>query len=192
MTDIAASDLTYDFKMRDKEYLGGRLGYLCRGTISGGNGSLTYPTGGIPLLKGKLGLPRVIKSLKVLETNARGYVFEYDVSAEKLKLFIRGALAPTANLASNAVAVVAPTISFASAGGNVADDRVVGIAALSNNTSLVANTVVVGVTGVQATTGTVSNSVVSVDAITAAALSEATGGSFAPASFVLEVEAIGY
>lgn len=85
MADLASSDVTYSFKPQDAEFQG-RAGRLWRGTISFGNGALTYPSGGIPLEKGKMGCPNAVKSLKVIESNVSGYIFEYDVSATKLRI----------------------------------------------------------------------------------------------------------
>lgn len=83
MADIAASNVTYSFSIRDKTPKG-RLGWEVNGTIAFGNGSLNIPSGGIPLTKAKMGLPRRVRKLRVIESSQSGYLFEYDVSAEKL------------------------------------------------------------------------------------------------------------
>lgn len=83
MADIAASNVTHTFNPRDKIFLGKR-GYSARGTLAFGDGALTVPSAGIPLTKGKMGLPRRVSKLIVIESNNSGYRFEYDVSAEKL------------------------------------------------------------------------------------------------------------
>lgn len=84
MAAIASTDLTYTIE--SKEFLGPKSGFRVIGSISFGNGSLTYPSGGVPLTKAKMGLPRVIKSISIMETNAVGYFIEFDKSAEKLRL----------------------------------------------------------------------------------------------------------
>lgn len=175
MADIANTDVTYSFIQKDKMFLG-RRGYSARGTISFGNGTLTYPSGGIPLIKGKIGLPRVLRSIKILESNAKGYQFEYDVSAEKIRLFQSPSKAVTGNAS-------APTVSFASNSGNVAADKVIGVNALSNGASLVANTALVNVTGVQAPTLTMDN-------VAVGRFAELSGD--AVQAVVLEVECEGY
>lgn len=192
MADLASTNLTYSFSNRDKVFQG-RRGYSVRGTISFGDGALTYPSGGIPLLKGKMGLPRFVRSLKVLETNALGYIFEYDVSAEKLKLF----LSPAAVIAGNVTATgncSAPTISLGlGTGSNVNADLVLGLNAVANGAYLVGSSnSKVNITGVQAPTFTGSAVAIVGDNVSAQALSQAVAATFAPAAMVLEIEASGY
>lgn len=185
MANIAASDLTYAFKTSPsnastagygKKYLGSS-GFLVRGSISFGDNSLTYGgSGGLALTKGKMGLPRFIRSFKVLGSTTQKYEFEYIPSTEKLMLKILGSYTPVGTVA-------APTISFTSNSGNVAADKVIGVNALSNNAALVANTALVGITGVQAPafTGTANT-----------ALSFAELGNVAITTTTIEVEALGY
>lgn len=85
MAAIAASDVTYTVSQRDLAYVNGKIEGSA--TITVGDGALTYPSGGIPLTKGKLGCSRDIEWLDIVESNATGYMFEYDVSAEKLRIF---------------------------------------------------------------------------------------------------------
>jgi hypothetical protein len=180
MTNIVAGDVTYSgFAGKDKQFLG-RLGYLARGTATFGNGSLTYPTGGVPLTKAKMGCPRVLKSCKVLETNAKGLLVEFDVSAEKLRLFWSAGFTPsgnvaapagnltakaltleaaTGNVANGALTMQAPTISLGlGTGSNVNANLLIGISTGANAGALVgATNSLIGITGVQASTGNVAN-----------------------------------
>lgn len=205
MPDIAASDLTYNFQMRDKTPIG-QMGYLARGTITFGNGSLTYPTNGIPITKGKMGLPYSVKSLKVIETNAKGYSFEYDVSAEKLRLFLSAGFTPSGTLSSNSAGTPAGTVSqptFTITGGSPGANlggAGFGLSSADNANATIneANTNTIALTSVvsQPTfTGSAlagHTHTLSGVAVAAAAFSEASGGSFAPVAVVLEVEAIGH
>lgn len=175
MTDIAAANVSYSFKSKDKMFLG-RRGFSARGTISFGDGSLTYGSAKVPVTKAKIGLPRVLRSIQIIEQNAVGYTIEFDVSAQTLRLFHSAAVAVAGNVA-------APKINFGSAAGNVAADLVVGVAALTANTSLVANTTITGVTGVQAPAFTG-------DTVAASRLSELSGQAIQ--AVVLEVECEGY
>jgi hypothetical protein len=84
MASITASDVTYTLDQNDASYPLGKHGKVLYATIAFGDGSLTVPDGGIPLEKKNLGCPYRLRSLEVIESNASGYVFEYDVSAEKL------------------------------------------------------------------------------------------------------------
>lgn len=85
MADIASTDVTYNFKLQGGQVDGGRRKSY-RGTISFGDAALTYPSGGIPLLKGKMGCPNGVLGFQVIESNASGYLYEYDVSASKLRI----------------------------------------------------------------------------------------------------------
>ena len=58
-------------------------------SLAFGDGStLTYPTGGIPVVKGLLGLPNNIESLVFSnEDSASGFVYKFDSAASKIKMF---------------------------------------------------------------------------------------------------------
>lgn len=196
MTDIVAANVSYSFKAKDRMFKG-RRGFSNRGTITFGNGSLTYPTGGIPLTKGSMGCPRVLRGLEIFSSGGSGYKFELDAANAKLKIYQSnaGSISLSANSAGTpAGAVSAPTISFASNSGNVAADKVIGLNALSNGASLVANTVVVNVVGVQAPTFTGNALSTHSHTATGSALpmAELSGGSDAVAACVLEVDVEGY
>lgn len=207
MADLAASDLTYSFKIVDKHFIG-RPGYVAYGTISFGNGSLTYPSGGIPLTKAKMGMPRKIRSLNVVETNATGYQYEYDVSAEKLRLFVTAGFTPAGSVAApvftgSALAVHGHVLHLNNA--DVADSAGARVNAGTNllgantgsdiSVAAVADTTGVGgIVSISAGTpaGTNSAPAFTGTARAATAPAEATAASFAPAASVLEVEVIGY
>lgn len=57
-------------------------------TLDFGNGSDTYPTGGIPLDKQGLGLPNYIRFLNVIDSSGDGFVYKYDAANEKIMLFV--------------------------------------------------------------------------------------------------------
>lgn len=84
MAAIASTDVTYTIDNADVKY--DRLGFQGLVTIAFGDGALTYPSGGVDLLKGKLGGVNEILSLEVIDSSATGYVFEWDRSAQKLRL----------------------------------------------------------------------------------------------------------
>lgn len=198
MADIVAANVTYSFNAKDKMFEG-RRGFSARGTISFGNGSLTYPSGGIPLTKGKCGMPRVLRSVDVLESNGARYLFEYDVSAEKLRLFFTAA--ESGSLSSNSAGtptgnVAAPTITLIGQSGNVAEDLTIGVNALSNGSFLESSHTanIVNITGVQAPafTGDALSAHTHTFTGTAGRLTELTGGSTAVEACVLEVEVEGY
>lgn len=84
MADLASSDVTYAL-VNQRTLSDSRKFNRIR--LSFGDGALTYPAGGIPLSKGKMGCPVVIESLIVVDKGVSGYSFMYDQSAEKLVMF---------------------------------------------------------------------------------------------------------
>lgn len=84
MANIAASDVTH-LVLKQRRNSGSQASNLVR--LSFGNGALTYPAGGIPLSKAKLGCPVTIESMHVVDKGTSGYNFMYDQSAEKLVMF---------------------------------------------------------------------------------------------------------
>lgn len=89
MTAIATGNVTYTgFDPKSSTYLGPKYGWLRRGTISFGNGSLTYPSGGIPLTKSKLGCPHSLVDVIFIEASTNpGNRYEFDRSAGKIRIF---------------------------------------------------------------------------------------------------------
>lgn len=56
--------------------------------LQAGDGSLTYPTGGIPLDKASLGLPNYLEALEFVDTAAPdGYVYKYDNVNNKILMY---------------------------------------------------------------------------------------------------------
>lgn len=86
MADIAAADVTYTI-LNTRKINGSPSRKLNRIRLAFANGTLTYPAGGIPLTKGKLGCPAVVESLVIVDKGTSGYEFMYDQSAEKLVMF---------------------------------------------------------------------------------------------------------
>lgn len=86
MADIAASDLTYtEIKRRVIAPSQERMNTM---EVAFGDGTLTYPSGGVPLTKAKLGLPTVIQSLNIDDPEAaNGLIYKYDSANEKLRIY---------------------------------------------------------------------------------------------------------
>lgn len=85
MADLAASDVTVTLQNR-------RIGESGRrevvAKIEFGDGVDTYPSGGVPLTKGDLGLPNVIESLKIFDAeDSGGLIFKYDYENEKIRIY---------------------------------------------------------------------------------------------------------
>lgn len=87
MADIAASDVTYTgpgyYEQQDSD--GQREGIF---GVSFGDGALTYPTGGVPLDKAKLGCPNSVTELSIIDpANANGFVYKTDLANLKLRIY---------------------------------------------------------------------------------------------------------
>lgn len=82
-----------------------------------GDGVLTYPAGGVPLTKGKLGCPNTIESLVVVEQGTSGYKFQYVGSSEKLVMIYGGS--HTHNLLLKNAAVADGATARVNAGANL-------------------------------------------------------------------------
>lgn len=84
MTALAATDLTVSVNHRDKNILG-RV-KMNSGTLAFGDGSLTYPYGGIPLPSNAyFGMPKELTNLQIID--ADGYSYRYDYTNRKLKMY---------------------------------------------------------------------------------------------------------
>ena len=83
MTDIAAANLTYT--INDRTRIGKK--YFVEATIAFGNGALTYPSGGIPLTTAKFGFRRGIDNVTIMESSASKYFYEWDKSANTIRIF---------------------------------------------------------------------------------------------------------
>lgn len=81
MANIAASDITYSIlnaRKREDSRVQNNVQMVF------GDGALTYPAGGVPISKAKLGCPNVIESLVVYDVGTSGYMWRYDRANEKL------------------------------------------------------------------------------------------------------------
>ena len=109
MADIASSNVTYTAKTLRKKG-DSRNHHVIQ--LVFGDGALTVPAGGIPLLKGKMGCPVNVESLKVVAQGTSGYVFNYVPSTEKLVVLYADydAVADGALIQATGVAIAAQTI----------------------------------------------------------------------------------
>lgn len=109
MANIASGNVTYT--MLNQRKLGDSRNSN-RIRLAFGDGALTYPAGGIPLLKGSMGCPVVIESMVVVDQGTSGYKFQYDQDVEKLVIMHADydAVADGALIQASAVAIAAQTI----------------------------------------------------------------------------------
>jgi len=82
MADIGASNVTYT--INDKKKWGPR--YLTHATIAFGNSVLTYPSGGVPLTNSKMEVTNLV-SVEVVESDGKGLIYEWDRSANTIRIF---------------------------------------------------------------------------------------------------------
>lgn len=114
MAAIASANVTYTITKTRKLEDGRKMVHA---TLAFGNGALTYPTGGVPLLPGSLGCPNVIDSFVVDDNGGSIYEFSFVKSTNALKLFGNGTHAHSF-LLKNAVVADGATTSV-NAGANL-------------------------------------------------------------------------
>lgn len=87
MADIASTDVVYTVGAKDvKKMEDGRK--MVKASVAFGNGSLTYPSGGVPLLSGSLGCPTQIDSFTLTDPgSADGYLYKYDLTNNKIRIY---------------------------------------------------------------------------------------------------------
>lgn len=92
MTAIASTDVTITLAAQDVDVMPG-MKIVCLPTIAFGNGTLTYPTGGVPLpVIGKLGMKKQLQRLLIQQPSANGFIYKYDAANHKIKIFTQGAV----------------------------------------------------------------------------------------------------
>jgi hypothetical protein len=107
MADIAAANVTYT--ITERQALPG-VGTRNVVTVVFGDNTLTYPTGGVPLDKQKLGCPNSLSKLVVVDqgANAKGFKFEWDKANNKLLVLIEAAVGTNTPLAQHTNATFVP------------------------------------------------------------------------------------
>lgn len=87
MADIAASDVTYTEIAGSVKASPSDPRRSAVFTLAFGNGTLTYPSGGVPVTKAKLGCPTNVDEFIVMDIGASGYTVKYDLTNNKIRLF---------------------------------------------------------------------------------------------------------
>lgn len=110
MADIASGNVTYTEVAGAKRLQGMPPRFTNLVTLAFGNNTLTYPTGGIPLLKASLGCANSLDELEVLDqgANAKGYKFEWDKANNKLLVLIEATVGTNTPLAQHTNATFVP------------------------------------------------------------------------------------
>jgi len=91
MPALAATNVTVTMGTRDRDFArAGTLKNLSIASIAFGDGVLTYPADGVPLpALGVFGIHREMDLLPI-ESSANGFVYKYDRTNHKLKIFTQG------------------------------------------------------------------------------------------------------
>lgn len=88
MANIATTDITYAEVAGSAKASPSEPRKSAIFTVTFGNGVLTYPAGGVPLDKNKLGCPTQIDELTVIDAaSANGFIYKYDLTNNKLRIF---------------------------------------------------------------------------------------------------------
>lgn len=87
MAQIAAANVTYSMVEGTRISNPADPRFSAIFNVSFGNGTLEYTNGGIPLTKGKLGCPAVIRELYVLNQGTSGYVARWNQTADTIQLY---------------------------------------------------------------------------------------------------------
>ena len=92
MADLTANDVTVSLPANMRQFVPGAFKDISIATVSFGNGSLTYPSGGVPLPdKSKFGFRRAIQFGAVMEGGTiAGLTFKYDQAAHAIRIFTAG------------------------------------------------------------------------------------------------------
>lgn len=87
MADIAAGDLTYTLQAgTESREASSRYSALYKVVL--GDGVDTYPSGGVPLTKAKLGCPNVLLECHIMDaSDADGLVYKYDNENQKVRIY---------------------------------------------------------------------------------------------------------
>ena len=85
MPDIASSNVTYTLVKQRKEDSSNKVINL---TAAFGNGALTYPSGGVPLLAASMGCPNQIISVSLNSpASNNGFMYKYDLANNKIRIY---------------------------------------------------------------------------------------------------------
>jgi hypothetical protein len=118
MADIASTDVTYALLKKIK----GDSGYVQNQlTAVFGDGALTYPSGGIPLDKNKMGVPNQVINLKIYDQgSANGLVYKYDAANNKIRIYRSGGFTPAGTVATHTHTIPAGTDGAGGTSGTTA------------------------------------------------------------------------
>lgn len=92
MADLAAADVAVSIPSSNRDFGGVHTGKnLSIATLTFGDGSKTYPAGGIPMPAiGQFGYRKALDFVAVEPPPGNGFVYKFDRANHKLKIFTQG------------------------------------------------------------------------------------------------------
>lgn len=91
MAAIASTDVTVTVSSRNQDIIPAGPKKVQIASVAFGNGSLTYPTGGVPLPAiGKFGFNKTIEFGLIEQPPANGFIYKFDRANHKIKIFTQG------------------------------------------------------------------------------------------------------
>jgi hypothetical protein len=99
MGALGSASITYSIKNARRM---GNSKVQNRVSLTFGDGSSTYPTGGIAVLGGQCGCPNTIESMVVADAGSSGYTANYNSVTGKIQLYQAGSHSHPLIVASNA------------------------------------------------------------------------------------------
>lgn len=98
MADLASTDVTYT---KQTDGFSSDMRYQAVFKLVFGDASLTYPSGGVPILKAKLGCPALIEELMFVDQdNGSGLIYKWDVTNSKIRIYRSPAITATGTVAA--------------------------------------------------------------------------------------------
>lgn len=87
MADIAAADLTYTLQEGTQQTAGNSRNQAVYKIVLG-DGTDTYPSGGVPITKAKVNCPTTIEAFNIIDaSDADGLVYKYDYENDKIRIY---------------------------------------------------------------------------------------------------------
>jgi len=92
MTELASSDVSVDVAPDKRDFAHGAIQKnMTIADVTFGDGSLTYPAGGVPLpAMGRFGFQREVQIALIEEAPDNGFRYKYDRANNKIKIFTQG------------------------------------------------------------------------------------------------------
>lgn len=86
MADIAVTNVTHSVTRKMLE--GQAKKTVVDGSLVFGDGVLTYPSGGVPFDKNKIGLPNDVESMTFVDPmSSDGFVYKIDLTNRKIRIY---------------------------------------------------------------------------------------------------------